>query len=360
MIPTQNSTTDSGASRAGGNPDPRVTNTQAHAPPGRPEISATERWVLITDNVYCRAQRRGFVGGDPFEDVAEAIKEIDDEYVTDIRGMLSLTDPVEMVEQFRALFAGFGLDRHSLNKLVAMHREGLEQLADSNRALENGAADNTASRAAFLTEATEDAMAALSSAARSAARFKRRQHFPGRPTEAALRSVLARLSVLAYSLEELVTNGRSAREEKSRSAQQPMEIHGGLIKSYDGMTAAELAKAPIDALKGVSRATAERLASAFGMETIRDMSNSAAFEQAQGIVTLADAEQFGMRGGDVSSRYRALTRLAEGPVHQLESVSRRQADVLQNLFRVETVRDLAQNRFFSLAKAIATLADHET
>jgi hypothetical protein len=128
-----------------------------------------------------------------------------------------------------------------------------------------------------------------------------------------------------------------------------MEIHAGLVKAYDGMTPAELANAPIDALKGVSRATGERLAAAFGMESIRDMARSDLLEQAQGIVTLADAEQSG-----------PITQLAEGPVLELDGINARQAAVLRDSFRIETIRDCAQNKFFRLARAIVVLADVET
>jgi len=345
MTATHNSTADEKPARVSS--QPRVTS--ARVTRSKPKISASERWVLISKNVYSRAQRRGFVGGDPFEDVAEAIKEVDDEYATDLRGLLSLTDPAELVEQFRNLFAGFGLEKRSLDQLLAMHRDALEKLAESNHALVNGAAERAVNRVALLTKATEDATDALRAMARTAAHIKEHEFLPGQPTQRAFRNVLSRLAALANSLVDLVENGRSARDEKFRGTQQRMEIHAGLVKAYDGMTPAELANAPIDALKGVSRATGERLAAAFGMESIRDMARSDLLEQAQGIVTLADAEQSG-----------PITELADGSVLELDGITARQAAVLRDSFRIETIRDCAQNRFFRLAKAIVALADVET
>jgi hypothetical protein len=345
MTATHNSTADE--KQAGVNSQSRVIGAAVSR--GKPKVSASERWVLISKNVYSRAQRRGFVGGDPFEDVAEAIQEVDDEYATDIRGLMSLTDPAELVDQFRNLFAGFGLEKRSLDQLLAMHRDALEKLAESNHALVNGAAERAANRVALLSKATEDAMNALRAMARTATHVKEHAFLPSQPTQRAFRNVLSRLAALANSLGDAVENGLSATDEDSRSTQQQMEIHAGLVKAYDGMTPAELTNAPIDALKGVSRATGERLASVFGMKSIRDMASIDLLEQAQGIVTLADAEQSG-----------PITRLADGPVLELDGITARQAAVLRDSFRIETIRDFAQNKFFRLARAIVVLAHVET
>jgi len=353
MTATHNSTADE---QPRGRAQPSLAGTGGSQE--KPKTSATERWVLISKNVYSRAQRRAFVGGDPFEDVAEAIKDIDDEYVTDLGGLLSLTDPAELVEQFRNLFAGFGLEKRSLDELLDMHRDALEKLAESNRALINGAAERTVSRVALLSKATEDAMDALRSMARTAARIKAHAFLPGQPTESAFRNVLSRLSALANSVGKFVENGRGPRNEATPGTQRRMEIHGGVVKAYDGMTPAELAQAPIAALKGISNATGERLTAAFGMASIRDMASSDLFQQAQGIVTLADAEQTGAPGGAGDTG--PLTELAQGSVLELAGMTSRQAEVLRASFRIETVKDLAQNKFFRLARAIVVMADHDS
>lgn len=44
-----------------------------------------------------------------------------------------------------------------------------------------------------------------------------------------------------------------------------------LIKAYEGKTAAELAKAPVWALQGVSAGDADRLKKAFGIDNIAEM-----------------------------------------------------------------------------------------
>jgi uracil-DNA glycosylase len=59
-------------------------------------------------------------------------------------------------------------------------------------------------------------------------------------------------------------------------------------KNQRSKTAAELAEASPDALTGVSKADAERLAEAFGIETIRDLAGNRHFRAAGAITTAAD------------------------------------------------------------------------
>ncbi len=348
MTPTHNPTPEDKPRRVSA----RSSAARSRVDHKKPKISATERWVLISKNVYSRAQRRGFVGGDPFQDVAEAIKEIDDEYVTDIKGLLSLTDPAELAEQFRHLFAGYGLEKRSLDQLLAMHHDTLEKLAESNRAFINGAAERTVSRVALLRHAADEAMDALRSMARTAGHIKEHAYLPGQPAESAFVNVLSRLSAMASSIGELVENGRSARAEETDRAQQLENIHAGVVKAFNRMSAVDLAQHPIAALKGISQATGERFESACGISSIGEMANSDLFKQADGIVTLADAERSGEHG--------ALTKLAEGSVRGLDGITSREIAALRDLFRIETIRDLAENKFFRLARSIAALADLES
>lgn len=64
-----------------------------------------------------------------------------------------------------------------------------------------------------------------------------------------------------------------------------------LVKFYEGLSARELCSAPIDALQGVSKADAERMKEAFGIDNIREMANLRYFERARAIVELAQKEE---------------------------------------------------------------------
>ncbi|MEB3366040.1 hypothetical protein [Saccharopolyspora mangrovi] len=66
------------------------------------------------------------------------------------------------------------------------------------------------------------------------------------------------------------------------------DLAGKLDKSYEGQTIAELADAPVAALKGVSDSDAEQLKSAFGIKTVRDLGTNKYFLWAQSIAKLAE------------------------------------------------------------------------
>jgi hypothetical protein len=48
-------------------------------PKATAQVTPEERWRMISEAAYYRAEKRGFVGGDPAEDWAEAEAQIDAE-----------------------------------------------------------------------------------------------------------------------------------------------------------------------------------------------------------------------------------------------------------------------------------------
>ncbi len=61
-----------------------------------------------------------------------------------------------------------------------------------------------------------------------------------------------------------------------------------LDKAYENMSFAELAKAPVAALQGVSAADADALQKAFNIKTVADLANNKYVRWAQAITALAD------------------------------------------------------------------------
>jgi hypothetical protein len=336
-------------------------------------ITAVHRWLLISKSIYGKAQQRGFVGGDPFGDLSEAAREIDEEYSTDVHGLLALTDSAELIEQFRSLFAGYGLGQQALDRLLDMNREALEKLAESNLLMHNGKAERTARRTSLLQDAADEAMKTVHSLTRNIPHADDTLHLIEHPAQA-IRNTLARLRDLASSAPEISAlsardkgkgknkdkgKGKGKGRKKSRTPRE-MEIPGAVVKAYEGLTASDLAEAPVAALKGVSVVNGKKLKSAFRMNTIRDMVASKLLERAEGVVTLADAGQDApvtRKPAASSSRADSLSEVADGPVDRLQDVTRRQAEVLEEAFRIRTVRDLAENRYFRVARAIVTLAE---
>jgi hypothetical protein len=66
------------------------------------------------------------------------------------------------------------------------------------------------------------------------------------------------------------------------------DITDKVDKAYEQMSVAELAKAPVAALQGVSDGDAEHLKAAFGITTVKDLGTNKYFLWAQAIAKLAE------------------------------------------------------------------------
>ncbi|WP_089728183.1 DUF2934 domain-containing protein [Candidatus Thiosymbion oneisti] len=128
-------------------------------------ISPVARWLRVRENAYARAQKRGFVGGNPFQDWLDAEEEIDARYVTDFRSVLSLSDPAEITHQIKGVLAGYGLGRLSVDTLLRDHHEGMKKLAAIDAALVDGSLELASEQTALVQDALSEAVKTLQSVA---------------------------------------------------------------------------------------------------------------------------------------------------------------------------------------------------
>jgi len=70
-----------------------------------------------------------------------------------------------------------------------------------------------------------------------------------------------------------------------------MNINKFLDKAYEKKSLKEIAKAPVDALQGVSENDAKLLKEAFNVKTVSDLANLKYVQWAQAICTLAAGEE---------------------------------------------------------------------
>lgn len=126
-----------------------------------PAISPAERWLKIREGAYLRAQKRGFVGGNPYKDWLDSQAEVDAEYTTDYRGVFSLSDPEEVVKQIRSVLAGYGLSHLSVDSLLKKHRESMERLADFNSKFVGGSSELARQQTALVQDAMSEAVNTL-------------------------------------------------------------------------------------------------------------------------------------------------------------------------------------------------------
>jgi hypothetical protein len=70
-----------------------------------------------------------------------------------------------------------------------------------------------------------------------------------------------------------------------------MNINKAVDKKWESKSLKEIARAPVDALQGVSEGDAKLLKEAFGVDTVKELAELKYVRLAQAIVALADAEQ---------------------------------------------------------------------
>ncbi len=126
-------------------------------------VSPGERWVLIAEKAYSRAQRRGFVGGDPINDWWEAEREVDARYHTALQRVFTKADAERMQEYVKSAFGGYSLGYLGLDALLDRHRAGFEKMAERNRKLLDSTAELTNQQLALFQEAVDGAMQSLQS-----------------------------------------------------------------------------------------------------------------------------------------------------------------------------------------------------
>lgn len=124
-------------------------------------------------------------------------------------------------------------------------------------------------------------------------------------------------------------------------------------KAYEDENILELAKAPVAAISGVSESDAEDLKKAFGIKTVEDLATNKYVRLAQGI------NCFSACSGEILDREfesKEYENLAEKPVSAISGVSEGDAALLKKAFGIDTIRELAENKYVAIAQATVSLS----
>lgn len=301
-------------------------------------VTPAERWMLICENVYARAQQRGFVGGNPLQDLADAEQEIDASYETDFNCVFSLTSTAEITEQLKSLFAGYGFDQEDLEHLLDGHQEGLERLAAMNRELPDSTSEMVVKQTQVLKDVASESVETLQ--AFTQGRLRPEYVFN-----------IAEVSMQAF--DNAIKCFPNSTKSASKTSENRLGVNSGsallqnaVASDYQGRSATQLINAPVEALKGISGSLAKRLEEVFAICTIREMAVNKHAKWARAVVQLADV---GL----------AAQAVAVSPITEVRDIGDSQARLLKEEFGVESVSDLGTNRIFNAAWAIITLAESE-
>lgn len=132
-------------------------------------VTPLERWRMIAEAAYYRAEKRGFFGGNPMEDWAEAEREIDAKYTMDMSKVMTVFDPSQMMEELRKALSGGDLSGVDLSSVLETQRRNVEALTQANQRAFETAQAMLDRQMEMLKEAMAEAVGALSdlSAAKS-------------------------------------------------------------------------------------------------------------------------------------------------------------------------------------------------
>ena len=125
-----------------------------------------------------------------------------------------------------------------------------------------------------------------------------------------------------------------------------------LDKEYEAKSWREIAAAPVSAISGVSQQDGEDLKKAFGIESIRDLALNKYVVLAGGINSFSKASGVIFDKNFDSNEYEEL---GKKPVNVIAGISNNDAALLKRAFGVDSIQELAENKFVSIAQTITTL-----
>lgn len=124
-------------------------------------------------------------------------------------------------------------------------------------------------------------------------------------------------------------------------------------KAYEEKSILELAKAPVEAISGVSKSDSEDLKKAFGIKTVEDLATNKYVKLAQGI------NFFSSCSGEILDKEfesKDFENLGEKPVTAISGISEGDGYLLKKAFGIDTIRELAENKYVAIAQAAISLS----
>ena len=124
-------------------------------------------------------------------------------------------------------------------------------------------------------------------------------------------------------------------------------------KAYEDKSIEELRKSPVSAISGVSEPDAEDLKKAFGIETVEDLATNTYVRLAQGINCFSECSGQILDKAFESTEYENLRKK---PVSAIAGISEKDAALLKKAFGIDTIQELAENKYVAIAQTTITLA----
>jgi hypothetical protein len=124
-------------------------------------------------------------------------------------------------------------------------------------------------------------------------------------------------------------------------------------KAYEDKYLDELTQSPVSAISGISESDAQDLKTAFNIETVEDLAINKYVRIAQGINVFSECE------GEVLDKVfdsEEFQNLAAKPVSAISGISEGDAALLDKAFSIQSIRDLSENKYVSIAQTTVDMA----
>ncbi|MDH5267131.1 MAG: DUF4332 domain-containing protein [Candidatus Bathyarchaeota archaeon] len=128
-------------------------------------------------------------------------------------------------------------------------------------------------------------------------------------------------------------------------------------KEYEKVSLEELCRAPLSAVSGISESDAADLKKAFGIDTVEELATNNYVLLAQGINALS---KHSAKILDKEFESTEFGELREKPVSALSGISEADATLLKKAFGVDTVRELAENKYVKIAQLLTAIVRLES
>ena len=126
-----------------------------------------------------------------------------------------------------------------------------------------------------------------------------------------------------------------------------------LDKTYEDLTWREVLNSPVSAISGVSEQDGKDLKETFNIDTIFDFTQNKCVCLAQGINSFSKASGQIL---DKEFESKEFEELRKKPVNAISGISDKDAALMKRAFGIDTIQELAENKYVRIAQTIATLA----
>jgi len=126
-----------------------------------------------------------------------------------------------------------------------------------------------------------------------------------------------------------------------------------LDKKYENLTWGEILNSPVSAISGVSEQDGKDLKEAFNIGTILDFAQNKYVCLAQGINSFSKAS-----GQILDKAYESkeFEDLKDKPISAISGISENDAALMKRAFGIDTIQELAENKYVRITQIIASLA----